>query len=161
MQFLAFQSSECYTKILAINHKWKSTFIHIKYNCEIKQTTNQLQERKRHIKVSINRCYVKMMPNNMNTLNHINKRHKWVESEVKLSNLPRNLSGTIKVSSGFNKAGYVTPALFFESWYNLFRPRSQPHDWLLLPTKLCKGETEGQYNQISRHHAEVNAAKYF
>lgn len=22
-------------------------------------------------------------------------------------------------------------------WYNLFRPKSQPHDWSLLPTKLC------------------------
>lgn len=29
---------------------------------------------------------------------------------------PKNLSGTMKVSSGFKRAGYVTPLLFFESW---------------------------------------------
>lgn len=39
-----------------------------------------------------------------------------------MSKTTRNLSGTINVSSGFNSAGYVTPALFFASWYSLFRP---------------------------------------
>lgn len=41
-----------------------------------------------------------------------------------ISKTANNLSGTWNISSGFNNAGYVTPALFLLSWYNLFRPET-------------------------------------
>lgn len=39
-----------------------------------------------------------------------------------ISKTANNLSGTWNISSGLSNAGYVTPALFLLSWYNLFRP---------------------------------------
>lgn len=53
-----------------------------------------------------------------------------------MSSATINLSGTRNASSGFRIAGYVTPGWLFASWYNLFRPRSQPQLWSLLPTRL-------------------------
>jgi hypothetical protein len=65
-------------------------------------------------------------------LSPLNATPKYWPSTTKLSvpssisNTTKNLSGTMKVSSGFNKVGYVTPGQFFTSWYNLLRPEKPP-----------------------------------
>lgn len=64
-------------------------------------------------------------------LSPLNATPKYWPSTTKLivpssiSRTTRNLSGTMKVSSGFSRAGYVIPGQFFESWYNLLRPVNQ------------------------------------
>lgn len=74
--------------------------------------------------------------------NPLNATLKYCPSTMKLivpssiSSATMNLSGTRKVSSGLRIAGYVTPVPFFESWYNLFRPKSQPQLWSVEPTRL-------------------------